>query len=668
MRIIELFAGIGACSKALTNLGIDLEIVDAVEIDKYAIQSFNAIHNTNFVATDIREYKKIFNDIDIITHGSPCQDFSIAGKQAGGDKGSGTRSSLLYETLRIVEQNKPKYVLWENVKNLLSEKHRHNFENYISSMQEIGYNSYYKVLNAKDYGIPQNRERVYTVSIRKDIDKGDFKFPEKEELKLRLKDMLEDNVEEKYYISEKGIKYITNPKRLKSHYTDINADVAIPLTATGINNWTGSFIEDKCVQVGKLDIKGHDCVKRVYSDKGISPTLTDMQGGNRQPKIVEEKKFERTPLKFLNRNQKSIKGDYAFCVDSSNTGGVKETTVIKVGQASSEGSQSGTIYSDKGVSPTLCAGCHGYAMGNIKTNTRVRKLTPKECWRLMGFSDSDFIKAQLIPTSNTQLYKQAGNSIVVKVLEKIFNNLLELSKNNNYKLGKFLNKITLGDSYNIIKEIPDKSIDLIIIDPPYLFDNFGGGCFGNERKKNRKELEKIRHGFNYSIINELKRIMKKTNIYIFCSKAQLKDYFNIFAEENIDLLVWHKTNPIPAIANNYLSDLEYCFFAREKGVEVHCTYDNSSKMYESPMNKKDKEKFRHPTIKPLPFVKRLINNSSNEGDIVLDCFSGSGTTCVAAKELNRQYIGIEIDPEYHKISVDRLEGILANGQTSMFIS
>lgn len=189
------------------------------------------------------------------------------------------------------------------------------------------------------------------------------------------------------------------------------------------------------------------------------------------------------------------------------------------------------------------------------------------------------------------------------------------------KFKDMINTITLGDSYKLIKDIPDNSIDLVIIDPPYLFDNFGGGCFGNDRKKSRQELEKIRHGFNYSILQELKRVMKKTNIYIFCSKAQLKDYFNIFAEENTDLLIWHKTNPIPAIANNYLSDLEYCFFAREKGVEVHCTYESSSKLYESPMNKKDKEKYRHPTIKPLTLIKKLILNSSNKEDIILDCFS-----------------------------------------------
>ena len=199
------------------------------------------------------------------------------------------------------------------------------------------------------------------------------------------------------------------------------------------------------------------------------------------------------------------------------------------------------------------------------------------------------------------------------------------------------NNIVCGDSYELIKNIPDKSIDLVIIDPPYLFDNFGGGCFGNERKKSRKDLEAIIHGFDYSIFQELKRIMKKTNIYIFCSKAQLKDYFNLFDKENTDLLVWHKTNPIPAIANNYLSDLEYCFFAREEGVKVNCIYETSSKVFESPINKKDKEKYKHPTIKPILMIKNLIKNSSAEGDIVLDCFSRKWDNLCSIKRIKKKF-------------------------------
>lgn len=231
------------------------------------------------------------------------------------------------------------------------------------------------------------------------------------------------------------------------------------------------------------------------------------------------------------------------------------------------------------------------------------------------------------------------------------------------KFEDMINNITLGDSYKLIKDIPDKSIDLVIIDPPYLFDNFGKGCFG-VKKQCRQELNELKNGIDNEILVELMRVMKKCNIYIFCSKNQLKQYFNFFDNCNIDLLVWHKTNPIPAIANNYLSDLEYLVFAREKGVELHCTYETSSKLYQSSLNIADKAKYKHPTIKPIAFIKRLIKNSSNENDIVLDCFSGSGTTCVAAKELNRRYIGIEINPEYHRISLDRLNGMLANGQIS----
>ena len=201
IRVLELFAGIGACSKALTNLGIEHEIVDAVEIDKYAIKSFNAIHGTNFEPQDIKTWDKDI-ECDLIMHGSPCQDFSIAGKGAGGDKDSGTRSSLMYETLRIVEKLMPKYVIWENVKNLLSKKHRHNFDAYLEYMAELGYTNYYQVLNAKNYGVPQNRERVFTISI---LGGGDFKWPEPIELTKKLKDVLEDSVDEKYYLSEEQV-------------------------------------------------------------------------------------------------------------------------------------------------------------------------------------------------------------------------------------------------------------------------------------------------------------------------------------------------------------------------------------------------------------------------------------------------------------------------------
>lgn len=350
MKVLSLFSGIGAFEKALEKLEIEYELVGFSEIDKYAIKSYCAVHGVdeNLNLGDITKIQlnTLPKDIDLITHGSPCQDFSVAGKQAGGDMGTGTRSSLMWNTVNIITYCKPKYVIWENVKNLLSKKHRHNFDAYISILESLGYNNYYQILNAKDYGIPQNRERVYTISIRKDIDNGKFVFPKKTELRLRLRDIIEDYVDEKYYLDDKKILKIQNSNFMQERKIIQEKDYCDTILA---RDWK----DPKCIQVGELDIKGMDCVKRVYSPDGLSPTLTDMQGGNRQPKIE------------------------VF-------GGIKETTETKI---------------------------------------RIRKLTPRECWRLMGFSDWDFEKAMKAPTSNSQLYKQAGNSIVVNVLVEIFKNL-----------------------------------------------------------------------------------------------------------------------------------------------------------------------------------------------------------------------------------------------------
>lgn len=212
LKVLELFGGIGACSKALSLLKKDFEIVDYVEIDKYAVKSFNAIHNTNFKPQDITKWDKDI-EVDLIMHGSPCQDFSLSGKNLGGDKDSGTRSSLMYETIRIVKKLKPKYVIWENVKNILSKRHIHNFENYLYELSDLGYTNYYQVLNAKDYGIPQNRERVFVVSILGDEP---FKFPDKQELKTKLIDLLEKEVDEKYFLSDERVE-----KLIKGHNKEV---------------------------------------------------------------------------------------------------------------------------------------------------------------------------------------------------------------------------------------------------------------------------------------------------------------------------------------------------------------------------------------------------------------------------------------------------------------
>lgn len=411
MRILELFAGIGACSKALERLGIDVEIVDAVEIDKYAMASFNAIHGTQFSVSDIRDWDKNV-EVDIITHGSPCQDFSIAGKQAGGDLGSGTRSSLMYETIRIVGKIRPKYVLWENVKNILSKKHKHNFDSYIETMNILGYNSYYKVLNAKDYGVPQNRERVYTVSIRKDIDMG-YEFPETVDLKTKVKDTLEDKVDEKYYLKEKGLNYVSKRMGTYTQIIDDSSEIArCPITAVGNTNWTGNFVLDKN-NVGfkfpepmelKLKLKDilEDEVDEKYylSDKFINGLL----------KHNEHHREKGTGFIWKPRDldgvASTLRSNGALC-PTDNT--IKCVQVAQMyGTAREPNPQAGRIYDSNGLSPTMDSCNGGNRMPKVLINNyRIRKLTPKECWRLMGFDDEDFEKASGVPTSNTQLYRQA---------------------------------------------------------------------------------------------------------------------------------------------------------------------------------------------------------------------------------------------------------------------
>ena len=325
LRVLSLFSGIGAFEMALRNIEIDYELVNFCENDKYAIKAYCAIHDVdeNLNLGDITKVniKTLPKDIDLITHGSPCQDFSVAGLQRGGDEGSKTRSSLIWNTVEIIKHCKPKYVIWENVKNVLSKKHKHNFDKYLKTLELLGYTNYWKVLNAKDYGVPQNRERVFVVSILG--EHKPYEFPKPIKLEKRLKDILEIEIDDKYYLSEKV------QKRFKQTKIDNGENSIIGTTAPEFRT------------IGQRDL--------VYSKEGIMGTLvaTDYK----QPKQILE----------------TIQGD-----------------------------------------------------------TSIRKLTPRECFRLMGLNDEDIDKIQITKISDTQQYKLAGNSIVVPVLEEIFKNLFKV--------------------------------------------------------------------------------------------------------------------------------------------------------------------------------------------------------------------------------------------------
>ena len=239
-----------------------------------------------------------------------------------------------------------------------------------------------------------------------------------------------------------------------------------------------------------------------------------------------------------------------------------------------------------------------------------------------------------------------------------------------------LDNIYNEDSYKAIKDIPDSSIDLIIIDPPYEIDSTTGGTNSklaksimNMNSQLESKRETIANGINDDILLELLRIQKKTNIYIWCNHKQIIKYLDFFVTKNdckFDILIWEKTNAIPLFSNKYMTDKEYCLYFRKGGYCNPKDYKDAHTIFRHPLNVKDKKQFEHPTIKPLGIIKTLISNSSKPNDIVADFFLGSGTTCVAAKELGRRYIGFEIDKEYYKIAKDRLNGVTANGQTSMF--
>lgn len=599
ITMIELFSGIGAQERGLRQLGLSYEVIHTCDCDKDAVLSYAAMRydfekelaeyefpsqdkmieelqvknvgynfddekHTITSRTPIKKLKqyyladklsKNFGDIgkverlpyaDIVTYSFPCTDLSVAGKgegmvnkcdscghswpidfsnaeaalicpQCGAEVCSSTRSGLLGQVQRLLgiaktENTLPKYLLLENVKNLVGKKFIGQFEDWIKWLDSIGYNTYYQVLNAKHYGVPQNRERIFALSVRKDIDTKEFKFPEQISLTTRLKDVLESSIPEKYYLPDERIERILNSAFMKDKQKNVNDEIKV---------------------IGNYMPSNHDA-SRVVDIEGIAPTVKENHG---------------------------------------TVTAIAEPQVIKVGQTSSEGSQSGTVYSPDGIFPTLCAGCHGYAMGNILekqepqvlraerteygkairkkyeageikekignmremkprtdgvSNTittllkdnyvvepiiyddynsrisadqdaintltcncgasaerngvkviepvivddiynnrepriydkysptlrsertglkvaegvkwRIRKLTTKECWRLMGFSDLDHDRAAKY-VSSSALYKQAGNSICTSCLISIFYSLLFKDNSSKYKqyLVKFNN-------------------------------------------------------------------------------------------------------------------------------------------------------------------------------------------------------------------------------------
>ena len=398
---LSLFSGIGAFEKALTNLDIEYNVVAYCEIDKYASKAYSAIHNIpeskNLLDVTKVDILDIEERVDLITYGFPCQDISNSGLQKGffDENGNRTRSGLFFEASRIIDDYRPKFAIAENVKALMSKKFSEEFRIVLESLDEIGYNNYYAVLNAKDFGIPQNRERVFVVSIRKDIDVG-FTFPEGFPLELRLKDLLEDEVDEKFYLSDKMVNYLFD-------ITEKNKVLVREATKKG---YAEAYVGDS-INIEQINSK----TRRGRVGKGVAQTLTTM---TKDCFIVAQR---GRPVKDFSILRK-VRTEYGKSIRKKyENGEIKEKRLnMQRFEPRFDGVSNAltTVLKDN------------YVMEVDMDNMRIRKLTPTEYYKLMGFTVEDCKRASDAGISNTQLYKQAGNSIVVNVLEAIFT---ELGKN-----------------------------------------------------------------------------------------------------------------------------------------------------------------------------------------------------------------------------------------------
>ena len=369
ISLATLFSGIGAPEFVAREVFGEVETVFACEIDKFARQSYLANHEAPAVFyedvcdLDARAYA---GQIDILIGGSPCQDFSIAGQRAGED---GERGNLIWQFYRVVSEACPSVFIYENVKGFLSINGGKSYQRFMDTLRGLGYHCHAEVLNTKDYGIPQNRERLYIVGFLNADEYHAFFNAPKQALELKLGDMLDCEVDEKYFLSDKMIACL---KKKENNFQGSFAPKSLSDVGNCIMTTTGSRRTDNFIKVvGKLDIKGNDILKRVYDVDGVAPTIYTAQGGNQEPKILQR-------ARGFNKG-----GEFAVC-------------------------------------PTISSS--SFEQNNLLKSARIRKLTPRECLRLQGFPESF-----KIVVSDTQTYKQAGNAMSVNIIKMIFKQIQKAS-------------------------------------------------------------------------------------------------------------------------------------------------------------------------------------------------------------------------------------------------
>ena len=430
MKFIDMFAGIGGFRSGLEKAGH--ECVGYIEWDKYARKSYQAIYNTEgeFTANDIREVKGIeLPNVDLWTFGSPCQDISIAGKQKGLVKGE--RSSMFFEVIRLLkeriggEKKVPAYLIMENVKALLSSNCGRDFARVLIEMDQVGYDVEWAVLNSADV-VPQNRERVYIIGhLRGAGTRQVFPITRKSSETSKTKIVYEPLVNAPKHQGE----VVLSPK-----------GCAPTLTATDYKRPYKVAVKQVGNIIESTSFGGNPQRGRIYSANGLSPTLNTAQGGGLEPKVLIER-----PLKGLTKNgwhfEQNVFSKNSIAATLKATGGSGNIPKIVCKPCLTPDRvnkrQHGRGFKENGNPEfkLISQDEHGVLTEDGKS-IAIRKLTPRECWRLQGFSDEQFEKAKKAGISNTQLYKQAGNAVTVDVIEQIGKRLVleddEAKKSSNF--------------------------------------------------------------------------------------------------------------------------------------------------------------------------------------------------------------------------------------------
>jgi DNA (cytosine-5)-methyltransferase 1 len=450
IKIATVCSGIGSPEQALKELHIPHKISFACEIDKYARQTYLANFTPNQMYTDLtaEEWDKPEQYSDLFIGGIPCQAFSLAGKRLGElDK----RGLLFYDFYRYVKNQQPKVFIIENVKGLLSDNNGITFQNWCALLGQsmnthlnmfnhddsLLYNLHFKVLNSKNFGVPQNRERVFLIGIRNDLP-NNFRFPIEERLKIRLKDILETEIDEKYYLSEKMLDYFNdradNFNKGKINYKRGN-DVASCITSSS----KSLDISDNIIVEGEVTPNSQG--GKVYDSKDISPTVCagthgyamgyiNVKEATKQGYAIAKEGYS---INLSNPNSETRRGRVGNQIANTLDTACNQAVVVNAApelmmMGSLEGGKWDKMhesirryYSPNGISPTVTAMGGGNQEPKTVLNQRIRRLTPLECMRLQGYPD-DYIK----PCSDSQTYKQAGNSITVNVMKAIIKNLISI--------------------------------------------------------------------------------------------------------------------------------------------------------------------------------------------------------------------------------------------------